>query len=119
MIGMASSALLTPNSFSRSAEFGLINWPCVPWLSESQVSKRNGQEEQSDQDIPLRNEDIERANNLGERSGLVGSPLLDSDLALDKDDEVVVGTLVVAPGLKSVASHFDWLFDCLKKMWCG
>jgi hypothetical protein len=56
------------------------------------------------------NEDLEAADDLGERNAGVALPVLDSLGAVDEDNEVLSLALVVDLVLHSIAaSHFEWV----------
>jgi len=66
-------------------------------------------------------EDLERADDLGERDGLVGLPVLCRLYIIDEDDEVLVLALVVDLGLLSFASGHDCDMKCRVRgsVWFG
>lgn len=58
----------------------------------------------------MRHEDLVRGNEVRQRDGLVGLPLLEQLNIFDEDDKVVLLTLVVDLGLVSLAAnHFGRL----------
>ena len=61
-------------------------------------------------DIPVGDEDLERADDLRQWDGLVGFPLLCSLCIFNEDDEVLVLALVVDLGLNGFATSHDCWF---------
>jgi hypothetical protein len=70
------------------------------------TSKRRGIVEMRG-NILVSNENLERADNLCQRNGLIGLPLLCSFCVVNEDDEVVVLSLVVDLGLGCFAFSHD------------
>ena len=67
------------------------------------------------QNLLVGDEDLECADDLGERDALVGLPILCRLCIVDEDDEVLVLALVVDLGLLTFASGHD----CGVGMECG
>jgi hypothetical protein len=71
------------------------------------VDKRDLRLQDCGVNLLVGDEDLERADDLGERDGLVGLPVLCRLYIIDEDDEVLVLALVVDLGLLSFASGHD------------
>jgi hypothetical protein len=111
MILTTSSSLCVPNSESSAPLLAASSMPCVPCLQSHEVNSAPTCGHPTPQrgvtwaNSLVGNKDLPAAHNLSERNRGVLLPVLDGLCAINQNDEVVLGALVVDLGLGSVSAR--------------